>query len=73
MHLPPSPFMIDPNLDKRARYNPDLLPADFYVASENSVGTLITPSDSLDLIPYDNTNILHVKNKDLTFLGRVKR
>ena len=65
--------MIDPNLHKRARYNPDLLPDDFYVASENSVGTLITPSDSPDLFPTDDPNTIHVMKKDVTFKGRVHR
>ena len=34
-----------PRPDKIDRYTPDLIPAAIYVASENSVGTLTTPSD----------------------------
>ena len=55
---------------KRARYTPYLLPAAISVASENYVSTLATPSDSPDILPTDDPNILHVmKNMILTVAG----
>ena len=68
----PSPLIIDPPAHKRAQYAPDLLPFVIYVASENSVITLTTPSDFLDLIPTDDPNTLHVLNKYVHLKGRVK-
>ena len=47
--------------NKRARYSPDLLPDDIYVASEKSVITLSTSSSSpkILIIPSDDPNPLH--------------
>ena len=58
---------------KRSRYTPDQLPAAISVASENSVSTLTTPSDSPDILPSDNPNTLYVINKDAPFEVRVNR
>ena len=60
-----------PPAHKTAQYAPDLLPAVISVASENSVSTLTTPSDSPDLLPTDETNTLRVLNKDVLFKGIV--
>ena len=75
MYLPP--ITIDDNPPpppphKRAQYAPDLLPAAISVASENSVSTLTTPSDSPYILPTDDPNILHVVKKSVPLLGRVK-
>ena len=50
LNLPPIIIDDRPNLDKRARYTPDLLPSDIYVVSKNSVSSLNTPSDSTQLL-----------------------
>ena len=63
-------FMIDP-AHKRSRYTLDLLSdAISVVSGENS--TLTSPYDSLDLLPTDDPNILHVVKKSVPLLGRVK-
>ena len=53
MHIPPITIDDRPHPPKRARYAPNLLPATIYVASENSVSTLTTPSDFPDILPTD--------------------
>ena len=40
------------------------------VASENSFSTFTTPSDSPDLLPYDDPNSIHVMKMYLTVRGR---
>ena len=67
-----SPLMIDPVRIKEPG-TPDLLPDAISVASENSVSTLTTPYNSLDLLTSDDPNTLHVMNKDVPFKGRVNR
>ena len=69
----PLPLMIDPPPPKRARYAPNLLPATIYVASENSVSTLTTPSDLPDILPTDGQKNVHVLKKVLPVNGRVHR
>ena len=72
-HLPPITIDDRTHPHKRARYTPDLLPAAISVSSENSVSTLTTPSDSPDLLPFDDPNTLHVMKKVDSFQGRVQR
>ena len=43
------------------------------VASENSVSTLNTPSDSPDILPNDDPNTLHVLKKDVPLNVRINR
>ena len=64
-NLPPITIGDRSLLDKRARYTPDMLPDSIYVASENSVITFDTPSDSpqLLLLNYDYPNPLHPMKK----------
>ena len=52
-----------------------MLPSTISVASENSVSTLITPSDlpRLILLTYDGPNSPHSMNKYEPYHGRVKR
>ena len=75
MHLPP--ITIDdrppPPPHKRAPYTPELIPAAIYVASENSVSTLTTPSESTDILPTDYPNTLHVMKKYMPLEGKVNR
>ena len=68
-----TPVIIDEIhlLHKRSLYNPDLLPGSIYSASENYVGTLTSPSDSLEILPNDDHNTLHVLDKDVPLKGRV--
>ena len=73
MHLPPNIIDHRPRPHKRARYTPYLLPDASSVASENYVSTLITPSDSTDILPIDDPNTLHDMKKDDPYSGRVKR
>ena len=73
MHLPPITINDRPPPHKRAQYAPDLLPAAISVASENSVSTLTTPSDSPDLLPNDYPNTLRVLKKDVPLKGRFRR
>ena len=73
MHLPPITIDDRAPPHKRARYAPDLFPAAISVASENSVSTLTTPSDSPDILPADDHNTLHVMKKDKPYSVRVKR
>ena len=70
-----TPVIIDEIhlLHKRSLYNPDLLPGSIYSASENSVSTLTTPSDSTDFLPSDDPNNLHVMKKYEPYFGRLKR
>ena len=68
-----SPLMIDPPPHKRSQYAPDLLPSAIYVAYENSVSTLTTPSDFPDILPNDDPNTLHVLRKDVPSKGRFHR
>ena len=63
MHLPPITVDDRPPPHKRARYTPDLFPAAIYVASENYVSILTTPSDLPDILPTDGSNTLHVMKK----------
>ena len=62
-----------PPPQNRSRYSPDMLPPAIYVASENSVSTLTTPSDSPYIFPTDDPNNLHVLKKDGPLKGRVNR
>ena len=69
------PMYIDDSthLVKVAQYNPDPLSAAIYVASENSVSTLTTPSKSLLFIVLnsDDPSPLHYIKKDEPYHGRV--
>ena len=67
LYLPPITIDDRPLLHKISQYTPDLLPSVISVASENSVGTLTTPSDSPDLLPSDDHNTLHVMKKYAPF------
>ena len=75
--LNPLPITIDnrPCLYKISRYTPDLLSSAIYVAPENFVSTLTTPSDLLwiFLLPSDDTNPLHVMKKNDPKCGNMKR
>ena len=73
LNLPPITFDNRPHPHKRVCYTPDLLLADIFVASENTFSTLITPYDSPDLLPSDDTNNLHVMKIDVPVLGKVHR
>ena len=73
MLLPTITIDDRPPLHKRARYAPNLFQAAIYVASENSVSTLTTPSDLPDILPTDGPNTLHVLKKDVHMKGRVHR
>ena len=66
LNLPPITIDDIPHMDKIACYTSDLLSAAIYIASENSVSTLTTPSDSLKLLvlTYDDTNHHHFMKKD---------
>ena len=65
LNLPPITFYDRPYPHKRARYTPDLLPADISVASENSGSTLTTSSGfpKLLLQPSDYPITPHAMNK----------
>ena len=65
--------MKDKTTPKRARYAPNMLPATIYVASENSVSTLTTPSDLPDILPTDGQKDVHVLKKGLPVNGRDHR
>ena len=71
-----SPITIDdiPCPHKRPLYTPYLLPDAIYVASENSVSTLTTPSNFTKLLvpTSDDTNPHHEMKKDVNYCGRVK-
>ena len=71
LHLPPITIYDRIHPHKRSQYTPYLLPATISVASENPVSNLTTPSDSPDLLPFDDTNDLHVMDKYVPLLGRV--
>ena len=60
--------------DKRARYNPDILPSDIYVASEKYVSTLTAPYDYTQVIvlTFYDTNPHHTMKNDNLVHGRVK-
>ena len=73
LHWPPIKIDDRSCLYKRARYTLDLLPAAIYGASENSVSTLTTPSDSPDILPSYDANTIHVMKKYVPFKGRVNR
>ena len=73
LYLPPVTFDDRLPPHKRSRYTPDLLPAEIYIASENSVSTLTTTSDFPYLLPSDYHNTLHVMNKYVPFQGRFNR
>ena len=66
LNLPPVPIDDSPCTNKRARHTSDLLPAAISVTSENSVGMLITPSDSPQLLVpnYDDPDIQHTIMSD---------
>ena len=68
MHL--LPITVDERTPshKRDRYTPDWIPDSISVASENYVSTLTTPSDSLDILPTDGPNTLHVIKTNMTFV-----
>ena len=44
-NIPPITIYYSPHIDKRSRYNPDLLPSAIYFASENSGSTFTTTYD----------------------------
>ena len=73
LNLPPVIIEETPLLHKISLYNPDLLLGSIYIASENSVSTLTTPSDSTDFLPSDDPNNLHVMKKYEPYFGRLKR
>ena len=73
IHLPPITIDDRPPGHKRARYAPNMLPAAISVASEISVSTLTTPSDSPDILPTDDPKTLHFLKKDVPVKGRVHR
>ena len=73
LNLPPITIDDRPHPHKRARYTPNLLPAAIYVATENYVSNLTTPSDLLDLIPSGHPNTLYVMKKYVPLTFRVKR
>ena len=73
MHLPLITIDDRPPPHKRYRYTPYLLPSAISVASENSVSTFSTSSDSLDILPTDDPNTLHVLEKDMPLNGRFQR
>ena len=73
MHLPPIIIDDRPPTHKRARYTPDLLPVSIYVASEDYVSTLATPSDSPDILPTDDPSTLYFMKKSMHLEGRMKR
>ena len=68
-----SPLIIDTPWHKRARYTPDMIPATISVASENYVGDLTNPSDSLDILITDDTNTLNIIKKYTPLKGSVHR
>ena len=72
MHLPPITIDDRPRPHKRDKYNPYIIPAEIYVASENYVSTLTTPSDSPYILPTDDPNALHVMKTYMPLEGRVK-
>ena len=74
LNLPPINVDGRPRSHKRAHYAQDMLPYTIYVASENSVGTFTTPSDSplLLIMPSDYPNLPHAMNKDEPYRERVK-
>ena len=75
LNLPPITIDDRPHPHKRSRYTPDMLPVAISVASENSVSTLNTPSDSeqLFLLPTDNYNPLCEITKYEPYRGSVRR
>ena len=75
LNLPPITIDDRPRQHKRACYAPDLFPAAIYIASDNSVSTFTTPSDSpqIFILPSDDTNPIHVMRKDGTYRSRLKR
>ena len=73
MHLPPITIDGTPPPHNRARYAPYLIPATIYVASENSVSTFTSPSNSPDILPTDEPNTLYVLKKYLPLKGRFHR
>ena len=74
LNIPPITIYDRPILHKRSCCTPYLTPATIYVASENSVSTLTTPSDStkIPLLTSDYPNHYHTMNKDETYHGRIK-
>ena len=74
MNLSPINIYDIPRQHKISRYNPDLLQASIYAASENYVSTLTPPYDSpqLLLLPSDDHNPTYSMNKEETYCGRVK-
>ena len=75
LNLPPITINDSPHQDKRYRYPPDLLLAAISVASENSAGTLTTPSDSPQVIVLtsDDPDPHHAIKKDNPGHSRVER
>ena len=71
MYLPLITIDDRPRPYMRAGYDPDLIPAAIFVASEKYVSILTNPSDFPDLLPTDDTNTLHVLKKYVTLKGRV--
>ena len=69
----PSTLMTTTPPHNRARYAPYLLPDAISVASENSVITLTTPSDSPYLLPTYDPNTIHVLKEYVPLKGRVHR
>ena len=64
-HLPPITIDDRTRPHKRACYTPDMISDTISVASQNYFSTFTTPSDSLDLIPSDYLNTLHIMRMDV--------
>ena len=73
MHLPPITIDDRPPPHKIYQYTPDMLPATINVAYKNSVSTLTNPSNFSDILPTNDTNIIHVMKKYEPYIGRVER
>ena len=72
LNLPPITIYDRPHPHKRDRYTPDVLAYEISVASENSVSTLTTTSDSPDLLPCDYPNLIYAINKYEIYIFSVK-
>ena len=70
--LPPITIDDRPCPHKRDHYTSDLLPVSVYVASENSVSTLTTPSGFPDILSSYVPKNLRVIKEDEPYHDRVK-
>ena len=75
LNIPPITIYDRPILHKRSCCTPYLTPATIYVASENSVSTLTTPSDypKLLVLTFDDHNPHHAMKNENHVHDRVKR